>query len=128
MADLGYRENVMGPQPIGKIVVPPPAMTAALDALIHALVRGDRAAAEAMTEPQALEDLRQIENAIPPGVYDKYEIIGSARIAEHFYSKVRLAGAQPMTLQFRLGRNANHDRWTVREAADLTGRRSGWSK
>lgn len=126
MPDLGFRENVMGPQPIGKVVVAPAEMTAALDALMRALMSGDRGAAEAITEPQVLEDLRQIANAIAPGVYDKYELVGRARIGQHFFNKVRLTGAKPMTIQFRLGMNG--ERWTVREATNLTGRRSGWSK
>ena len=126
MPDLGYRENVMGPQPIGKVVVPPPAMLEAFDALMSALLRGDRDAAEAITEAQALDDLKRVEGAIAPGGYDKYELIGRARIAEHFFSKVRLVGPIPLTIQFRFGKNG--DRWTVREVTDLTGRRSGWSK
>ncbi len=126
MPDLGFRENVMGPQPIGKVVVAPAEMTRSLDALMHALMSGDHAAAEAMTEAQALEDLRQIANAIAPADYDKYELVGHARIAQHFYNKVRLAGPKPMTIQFRLGKDG--ERWTVREATNLTGRRSGWSK
>jgi len=126
MPDLGFRENVMGPQPIGKIVLPPAEMTQALDTLMHSLMSGDRTVAEAMTEPQALDDLKQIANAIAPGVYDKFEVVGRARIAEHFYSKIRLAGTKPMTIQFRFGKNG--ERWTVREATNLTGRRSGWSK
>lgn len=126
MPDLGFRENVMGPQPIGKVVVAPAEMTQALDTLMHALMSGDRAAAEAMTEEQALDDLRQILSAIAPGAYDKYELVGRARIAQHFYNKVRLEGGNPMTVQFRLGKN--DARWTVREATNLTGRRSGWSK
>lgn len=126
MADLGYRENVMGPQPISKIVPPPPAMIEAVDKLIHALMRGDHREVEAMTEPQALDDIRQIESAIAPGVYDKYEIVGRARVSKHFYSKVRLPGAVPIVFQVRLGQSG--ERWTVREAINLTGRRSGWSK
>ena len=34
MADMGYRDNVMGPQPIAKIVKPPQSMIAAADAIL----------------------------------------------------------------------------------------------
>jgi hypothetical protein len=126
MADLGYRENVLGPQPIGKVVEPPPAMLEAFDTMIHALMRGDREEVEGMTEAKAIDDIKQVESAIAPGAYDRYEVTGRARISRHFYTKVRLTGASPMTLQFRLGHNG--DRWTIREVINLTGRRSGWSK
>jgi hypothetical protein len=126
MPDLGYRENVMGPQPIGKIVEPPPSMIEAFESLMRALMRGDRATVEAITEPQALEDIKQIESAIEPGVYATFEVIGRARISKHFYTKAILPGARPLTLQIRLGKNG--DQWTIREAVNLTGRRSGWSR
>ena len=66
MPDLGERGNVMGPQPIGKIVEPPAAMLAAAGQLLAALLRGDFASAEQMTTAQAREDIAAITKALKP--------------------------------------------------------------
>ncbi|HUY28803.1 MAG TPA: hypothetical protein VMV27_15435 [Candidatus Binataceae bacterium] len=134
MAELGNRANVMGPQPIARIVEPPPAMITAADALLAALIAGRRAEIEAAADPQARDAMRMIADSVKPGAYDKVTIIGQARIAKHWYTKARLTGrtAKPFTLQFRLGQeNADGNdggRWSVREATNLTEVRSAWSK
>jgi len=128
MPDLGERGNVMGPQPIGKVAEPPPAMLAAATHLVNAIMRGDRAAAEAMTSRAASEDIARILDATKAHAYNKFELIGRARVAHHHFLKVRLSGGEnpPFTIQFRLGEE--NGRWQVREAVNLTGRRSGWTK
>jgi hypothetical protein len=128
MPDLGRRGNVMGPQPIGKIVEPPAQMLAAAEELIEALIAGKRNIVEAMTDAQALAEVGQIVAATAPGAYESFEFIGRARVAKHYFLKVRLSGrsASPKTLQFRLGEQDG--RWTVREASDLSGRRSAWTR
>lgn len=128
MPDLGERGNVTGPQPIAQIVEPPAAMLAAARSLLNALMRGDRAGVEAMTAEQAREDMGRIANEIKPGKYDKFELIGRGRISRHYFLKARLTGtdAPPFTIQFRLGEDDG--KWTVREALNLTERRSGWTK
>jgi len=128
MPDLGERGNVTGPQPIAQIVEPPAAMRAAAKSLLNTLMRGDRAGVEAMTAEQAREDMGRIANEIKPGKYDKFELIGRGRISRHYFLKARLTGtdAPPFTIQFRLGEDDG--KWTVREALNLTERRSGWTK
>ncbi len=128
MPDLGERGNVMGPQPIGKVAEPPPAMLAAAVNLVNAIMSGDRAAAETMTSRAASEDIARILDATKSCVYNKFEVIGRARVAKHHFLKVRLSGGEkpPCTIQFRLGEENGH--WQVREAVNLTGRRSGWTK
>lgn len=128
MPDLGERGNVMGPQPIGKIVEPPAAMLAAAGQLLAALLRGDFAFAEAMTTAQAREDIAQITKALRPSAYDKSELIARGRVAHHYFLKARLTGGNvaPFTIQFRLGED--NGKWTVREVLNLTGRRSAWTK
>lgn len=134
MPDLGNRANVMGPQPIARIVEPPPAMIAAADAILAALIAGRRAEIEAASDEQAREAMLNIADSVKPGAYDKITIIGQARLAKHWYTKARLTGrsAKPFTLQFRLGeeRETGRDsgRWTVREATNLTVVRSAWSR
>jgi hypothetical protein len=128
MPDLGERGNVMGPQPIAPVVQPPAEMLAAAEHLLDALIRGDLASVEAMTAAQELENMRRIANEVPPGRYDKFEIIGRGRISRHYFLKARLTGtdAEPFTIQFRLGETDG--KWTVREALNLTGRRSAWTR
>ena len=128
MPDLGERGNVMGPQPIGKIVEPPAAMLAAAGQLMTAIMRGDLAAADSMTTPQARDDIAAITKALKPGTYDKFELVGRGRVAKHYFLKARLTGndAAPIMIQFRLGEDGG--KWTVREVLNLTGRRSGWTK
>ena len=128
MPDLGERGNVMGPQPIGKIVEPPAAMLAAAGQLMTAIMRGDLAAADSMTTPQARDDIAAITKALKPGTYDKFELVGRGRVAKHYFLKARLTGnyAEPIMIQFRLGEDGG--KWTVREVLNLSGRRSGWTK
>jgi hypothetical protein len=128
MPDLGERRHVMGPQPIAKVVEPPASMFAAADRLLNALMRGDRATVEEMTPPHVRDEMMQIANAIPPNEYDKAEIVGRARVAKHYFLKARLVGAnsEPFKFQFRLGETDG--KWTVREALNLTGRRSAWTR
>jgi hypothetical protein len=128
MPDLGDRGNVMGPQPIGRVVEPPSAMLAAAGQLLSALMRGESAAVRAMTTPQAREDIEKITQALKSGSYDKFELIARGRVAHHYFLKARLTGvnAPPFTIQFRLGED--NGKWTVREVLNLTGRRSAWTK
>lgn len=133
MADLGNRANVMGPQPIAKIVEPPKSMIAAADAILGALVAGRRGEIEQASDEQAREAMLKIADSVKPGAYDKITIIGQARIAKHWYTKARLTGrtAKPFTLQFRLGQDGDSKddgRWTIREANNLTEVRSAWTR
>jgi len=128
MPDLGERGNVMGPQPIAAIVEPPAEMLAATEHLLTALIRGDHASVEAMTPPHVLDEMMRVANEIPPNKYDRFELIGRARVAKHYFLKAQLIGAkvEPFKFQFRLGETDG--KWTVREALNLTGRRSAWSR
>jgi len=128
MPDLGARGNVMGPQPIAQVVEPPAAMLAAAGELLEALMRRDLAGVEAMTAAQARDEMRSIANEIKPGKYDKFELIGRGRVSRHYFIEARLTGtdAEPFKIQFRLGETDG--KWTVREALNLTGRRSAWTK
>jgi len=128
MPDLGNRANVMGPQPLGPIKPQPPAMLAAVDAFLAALMAGRKDEALAMTREDVRERVAQIAAAIKPGVYSDAQVLGKARVVEHYFVKARLTGssAPPFTLQFRIGPEG--DRWTVREAVNLTGVRSAWTK
>jgi hypothetical protein len=128
MPDLGERGNVMGPQPIAPIVRPPAEMLAAADRLLNAMIHGDRATIEDMTPAHVRDEMMQIANAIPANRYDSFELIGRARVAKHYFLKAQLIAAniEPFKFQFRLGETDG--KWTVREALNLTGRRSAWTR
>jgi hypothetical protein len=128
MPDLGERGNVMGPQPIARVVEPPAEMFAAAERLLNALMRGDHGSVEEMTPPHVREEMTQIADAIAPGKYDKFEIVGRARVFRHYFLKAQLTGpkVEPFKFQFRLGETDG--KWTVREALNLTGRRSAWTR
>jgi hypothetical protein len=128
MPDLGNRANVMGPQPLGPIKQPPPEMTVAIDRFLTVLMAGNPDDALAMTDTRARDRVAQIAGAIKPGAYNHAQILGRARVAEHYFVKARLSGSkgESFTLQFRIGPEGG--RWTVREAADLTDVRSAWTK
>jgi hypothetical protein len=128
MPDLGERRSVMGPQPIAPVIEPPAEMLAAAGKLLTALMNRDLAGVEAMTAAQARDEMRAIANEIRPGAYDKFQLIGRGRVSRHYFLKARLTGAaaEPFTIQFRLGETDG--KWAVREALNLTGRRSAWTK
>jgi hypothetical protein len=118
----------MGPQPIAPIVEPPAEMLAAAEHLLNALMRGDHASVEAMTPAHVRDEMMHVAKEIPANRYDRFEIIGRARVSKHYFLKAQLIGAdtEPFKFQFRLGETDG--KWTVREALNLTGRRSAWSR
>ncbi len=128
MSDLGDRMNVMGPQPIIKRFVIPPAMIAAADRALTLMAAGDAAGVASMAAPAHEGELSALAAAVKPGIYDRHEIIATARVNFHHYVKARLHGprAEPFTMQLRLG---EHDgEWRVWEAQNLTGRRGAWTR
>ncbi|HYB91905.1 MAG TPA: hypothetical protein VEC38_12760 [Candidatus Binataceae bacterium] len=128
MPDPGVGVNVMGPQPISARRLPPDSLFDAGARIFAMLIGGDKSGLLAMTEQQARDETAALADAVKRGAYTDGKIIGTARAANHYYIKARLTGEniEPFKLQVRLGENEG--RWTIREALNLTGRRSGWSK
>ena len=58
-----------------------------------------------MTPAHVRDEMLQIAKAIPANRYDKFELIGRARVANHYFLKAQLSGAgvEPFKFQFRLG-------------------------
>jgi hypothetical protein len=126
MPDLGTRGNVMGPQPIGRRVSPPAEMIAAVEALMKLMLTGNQDAAAALALPSCASEVAKFARNVHESSCDGFEIIATARVHAHHYVKARVTGAQPLTVQFRLG---EHDgRWMVWELMDLTGRRGAWTR
>lgn len=128
MADLGDRVNVMGPQPIAQPTPVPIAMREAAERVLTLLAAGDAAGLAAMAAPPGIQEIAEVAAAVRPGVYDRHEIIATARVNHHHYVKARLLGsrAEPFTVQFRLGEHEGD--WRVWEAMNLTGRRGAWTR
>jgi len=129
MPDLGDRGNVNGPQPIGKVIEPPAEMFDAAARFMQALINGDTVAALAMTHEQARDQVAAIADSIKAGAYNKTEFFGKARVVKHYFVKARLIGAgpTPAVVQIRMGVE-DDGAWKVREAVNLTGVKSGWTK
>ncbi len=128
MSSLGERVNVMGPQPIFERYVIPPAMIAAAEQVLTMLAAGDAAGLAAMAAVSCAAEIAEVAAAVRAGVYDRHEIVATARINFHHYVKGRLHGAraEPFTVQFRLGEQAGA--WRVWEATNLTSRRGAWTR
>ncbi|MGH7863730.1 MAG: hypothetical protein ACREQB_01990 [Candidatus Binataceae bacterium] len=128
MADLGNRANVMGPQPIIALKPKPPAMLAAAERVLRLLADGNKGELQMLATGRARAEIGSIADAIRGREYAQVEIVGIARTTDHYWIKARLGGgkAEPFLVQFRLG--ANDGSWTIRAAANLTGKRSGWTR
>ena len=128
MPDLGNRSSVMGPQPIAKRFVVPPAMLETADHILELLSQGRRAELEALSVPKAAGELRDLMDAIASGAYESHEIIAHAKANNHYYVKARLFGERSalFTLQLRLGESEGH--WAIWEAVNLSGGRTAWTR
>jgi hypothetical protein len=128
MPDLGYRGNVLGPQPIGRRKPVPEGVIAAAERMMELIAAGDRAGLEALATAGAKEEAAAMARHGRPGSYDSKEIVTHARVNDHYYVKARLRGpgVEPVMVQVRFGQQDG--RWLIWDAVDLTGRRSGWTK
>jgi hypothetical protein len=118
----------MGPQPIQAPKPKPPAMRAAAERVLALLASRDSAELARLAAEPARSKVASIADAVTPGAYNEYEIVAIARTVDHYWIKGRLHGANaaPFTVQFRLGEQDGN--WTIRDAMNLTGKRSGWTK
>jgi len=119
---------VIGPQPIAPRRVPPDSLFEAATRIFALLISGNKTELLAMTEPQARDQAAAIADSVRPGVYNAGAIIGKARSANHYFIKARLTGENVESFKFQVRLGENEGRWTIREAINLTGVRSGWSK
>jgi hypothetical protein len=128
MSNLGERVNVMGPQPIFSRAEIPAAMVAAAEKVLRLMASGNAEGLAAMAAPSREGELATVAAAVKPGIYDRREIIATARVNYHHYVKARLHGprAEPFTVQFRLGEHEGE--WRVWEASNLTGIRGAWTR
>jgi hypothetical protein len=112
----------MGPQPISPQTLIAPPMLEAAKRVMALVASGDRAGLAAIAAPSGANELATVAAAARSGVYDRSEIVATARINNHHYVKARLHGplGDAFTMQFRLGEYEGE--WRVWDAMNLTGR------
>jgi len=128
MPDMGYKENVMGPQPIAPRKPIPEAVLETVHHILGLLADGKGAEASTMAVDSAKDEIAKLAAAIKAGIYNDESIVATARTNEHYWIKAKLTGpdAKPLIVQFRLG--ADGDRWLIWEATNLSDARSGWTR
>lgn len=109
MPDMGYRDNVMGPQPIGKRKPIPESLMKAVTQILDLLAEGKGSELTAMSVEPAKDEIAKLASAVNPGIYSDKSVIAMARTNEHYWIKAKLSGpdAKPFTFQLRLGPSAD---------------------
>jgi hypothetical protein len=128
MPDMGFRDNVMGPQPIAHRKAIPQEVMEAVRRILDLFASGKSAEVSAMAVDSAKDEVASLAAAIKPGVYNEKSIVGTARTNDHYWIKAKLIGpdARPFTLQLRMGPSG--DRLMIWEATNLSDVRSGFTK
>ncbi len=128
MADLGYRDNVMGPQPIGKRKPIPQDLVATVERILDLLAQGKSAQVAAMAAEAAKDESARLASAAKAGSYNDKRVLAVARINAHYWVKAKMTGPgiKPFVIQLRMGPDSG--RWIIWEAANLTDAKSGWTK
>jgi hypothetical protein len=128
MPDMGYRDNVMGPQPIATRKQIPEGLLTTVGRILDLLADGNRSELVAMAVDSAKDETVGLASALKAGTYSDKSVIAIARTSEHYWVKAKLTGpdAKPFTLQLRLGPDG--DRWVIWQATNLSDSRSGWTR
>jgi hypothetical protein len=128
MADMGFRENVLGPQPIARRKPIPQEMLQTVHRVMDLIADGKGSEMAALAAESARDQIARLASAAEPGNYSERQIIGTARTNEHYWVKARMSGpeAKPFTFQLRLGLSGG--KWTIWEAMNLTAIRSAWTR
>jgi hypothetical protein len=128
MPDMGFRDNVMGPQPIAHRKAIPQEVLDAVARILDLLADGKGAEVSTMAVESAKDEVARLAAAIKPGRYNDRSIVGTARTNDHYWIKAKLTGpdAKPFTLQLRMGPSG--DRLMIWEVTNLSDVRSGFTK
>ena len=128
MGDMGYRDNVMGPQPIAQRKPVPQSLLDTVARILDLLVGGKGSEVTAMAVDTAKDETSRLASAVKADTYNDKSVVATARTNEHYWIKAKLTGpdAKPLTLQLRLGPDG--DRWVIWEAANLSDARSAWTR
>jgi hypothetical protein len=129
MADMGFRENVMGPQPIAQRKPIPQDMLDTVTRFLDLLAQGKGAELAGMTIESNREQASALASAVKPGAYNDKSIMATARTNDHYWVKAKMTGPgglKPFIVQLRLGPHGGG--WIIWEIMNLTDARSAWSK
>ena len=128
MPDMGFRDNVMGPQPIAHRKAIPESVLETVWGILDLLANGKAAEVSALAVDSAKDEVASLAAAVKPRIYSDRSIVGTARTNEHYWIKAKLTGvdAKPFTLQLRMGPSG--DRLMIWEATNLSDVRSGFTK
>jgi hypothetical protein len=128
MPDMGYRDNVMGPQPIAERKSIPESLLETVRHILDLLANGKSGEVSAMAVDTAKEETASLASSVKAGVYNDKSIVATARTNEHYWIKAKLIGpdAKPLTVQFRMGPDG--DRWLIWEASNLSDAPSAWTR
>ena len=131
MADLGYRDNVMGPQPIATRKPVPQEMLDSVHRMLDLLAAGKANELAALAVDSAKDETSRIASGIKAGTYNDKKVIAMARTSEHYWIKARMTGPEmkPFIIQLRVGQvRVGDGEWLIWEATNLTDAKSGWTK
>jgi len=125
---MGYRDNVMGPQPIATRKPIPQSLLETVARILDLLADGKGGELTAMAVDTAKDETGKLAAAVKAGVYNDKSVIATARTNEHYWIKAKLIGpdAKPITFQLRLGPDGG--KWLIWEATNLSDARSGWTR
>src|SRR5690242_17539924 len=128
MADLGFRENVMGPQPIAQRKPIPQDMLDTVARFLDLLAQGNAGEAAKLTVDSSKEQASALASSVKAGAYADKIIMATARTNDHYWVKAKMTGpgVKPFIAQFRLGPQGGG--WIIWEIMNLTDARSAWSK
>ena len=128
MPDMGYRDNVMGPQPIAGRKPIPQTLLDTVARILDFLSEGHGREVISMAVDTAKDETAKLGASVRAGVYTDKRVIATARTNEHYWIKAKLTGpdAKPLIVQFRLGPDG--DRWLIWEATNLSDSRSAWTR
>ncbi len=128
MADLGFRENVMGPQPIAHRKPVPQDMLDTVQRFLDLLADGNGAELAAMATESARDEAAGLAASVKAGSYNDRRVLATARVSEHYWVKAKMTGpgTKPFVVQLRVGMDGGQ--WRVWETMNLTDARSAWSK
>jgi hypothetical protein len=128
MPDMGYRDNVMGPQPIAPRKGIPESLLATVHRILDSIASGTGAEASSMAVESAKDEFARLAAAVKSGVYNDKSIVGTARTNDHYWIKAKLTGpdAKPLTIQFRFGPDG--DGWMIWQVTNLSEARSAWTR
>ncbi len=128
MGDMGYRDNVMGPQPIAQRKPIPQSLLDTVARVLDLLVEGKGSEVAMMAVDTAKDEAAKFAASVKAGVYNDKRVIATARTNEHYWIKAKLTGpdAKPFTFQLRLGPDG--DKWVIWQATNLSDSRSAWTR